>query len=96
MILTFCTQKADLHKFDPWTGILGAFIFATNVRTTVHSTNRATPAQLVFAHDAILNILHEANWGKIKEQTEKTSLTNSIQEKKTQKKHEYKILDKVF
>ena len=59
MIRTFCAHKAELDEDDPWTGILGAVMFAT--RTTVHTTNRATPAQLVFGRDAILNVQHEAD-----------------------------------
>ena len=59
MIHTFCFHEMKQDKDDPRTGILGAIMFAT--RTTVHTTNRATYAQLVFGHDAILNIKHESN-----------------------------------
>eukprot|EP00955_Chlamydomonas_euryale_P012036 129713-Chlamydomonas_euryale.AAC.1 len=34
----------DLDKDDPWTGVLTAVRFGMN--STVHTTNRATPAQL--------------------------------------------------
>ena len=47
-----------------WPNILAAVMFA--VRTTVHTTLKASPAQLVFGRDAILNIPFEADWQLIK------------------------------
>ena len=76
MIRTFRTHESELDKEDPWSGILGAVMFAT--RATVHSTNRATPMQLVFGRDAILNVKHEADWTYIKKQKDKISLQNNI------------------
>mgnify|MGYP003331710574 CR=1 FL=1 len=64
MIQTFCIHKTDLDKEDPWSGILGAVMFAT--RYTIHSKNRATPAQQVFGREAILNVKHKADWACIK------------------------------
>ena len=59
----------------PWTGILGAVTFAT--RATIHSTLKATPSQLVFGRDAILNIQHEADRKLIKENRNKRILNNN-------------------
>ena len=52
--------------------------------------------QLVFGHDAILNIKHEADWTCIKKRKDKISHQNNIQEIKTWQKHNYKINDKVL
>ena len=49
---------------DPWEGILSAVIFAMQCR--VHTKLGATPMNLVFGRDAILNLLHEENWQLIK------------------------------
>jgi hypothetical protein len=66
MIRTFLiADNPDIMDNDPWTGILNAVAFA--VRATVHTTTQATPMQLVFGRDAILNIQMEANWKRIKE-----------------------------
>ena len=43
---------------NPWKNILAATMFA--VRTTVHTTLKTLPSQLVFGRDAILNIPFEA------------------------------------
>ncbi len=59
MLRTFCVHSTKLDKEDPWSGILGVVMFTA--RLTIHSTSRATPAQLVFGSDAMLNVQHEAN-----------------------------------
>ena len=45
---------------DPWEGIVSAVIFSMQI--TVHDTLVATPMQLIFGQDTILNITLEANW----------------------------------
>ena len=60
MIRTFCMHETEIDENDPWSGVLSATMFAT--RATLHTTLQATPSQLVFGRDAIMNIKHEANW----------------------------------
>ena len=45
---------------ESWDGILSAAMFA--LRATYHTTLQATPMQLVFGRDAILNTQFKANW----------------------------------
>eukprot|EP00957_Ditylum_brightwellii_P157818 12012194-Ditylum_brightwellii.AAC.1 len=87
MLRTFRVHSTELDKEDPWLGILGEVMLAT--RATIHSTSRATPAQLVFGRDAILNVQHEADWAYIKERRDKISSKNNKQENATHRKHEY-------
>jgi len=94
MLRTFQVHSTELDEDDPWSGILGAVMFAT--RATVHSTNRATPAQLVFGRDAMLNVQHEANWSYIKERRNDITSKNNKRENATRKKHEYNVNDKVL
>ena len=61
--------KQDLDPDFRWTGILSAVRQA--VIGTVHTTNKATPSQLVFNCDAILNINFQANWEYLKLQKQK-------------------------
>ena len=58
MIYTFKYNEVDPD--DPWSGILGAVAFA--VCAMVHTTSKAMPSQLVFSRDAVLLIMHIANW----------------------------------
>jgi hypothetical protein len=60
IIQTFELENNYLDGNDPWKGILSATAFA--VRSTFHTTLKNTPGQLVFGHDLILNVKHEANW----------------------------------
>ena len=59
IIRLFDLTNIELDKDDPVGGILAATMFATHA--TVHTTLQATPAQLVFGRDAILNTTFEAN-----------------------------------
>ena len=55
---------SNIVNNDPWSGILAATMFA--VRTTYHTRLQASPMQLVFGRDAILNIMHVADWEHIR------------------------------
>ena len=59
-------SKSDLEKIEfGWDGAMSTVRQA--VRSTVHTTQRATPVQLVFGRDAILNVAFEADWQCTKE-----------------------------
>jgi RNase H-like domain found in reverse transcriptase/Integrase zinc binding domain/Reverse transcriptase (RNA-dependent DNA polymerase) len=94
IIRTFEVQDNYLDEDDPWEGILAATMFA--VRATYHTTLQATPAQLVFGRDAILNIRFEANWNYIKEQKQKLIHKNNKAENAKRIPHKYKVGDKVL
>ena len=70
-----------LNDLDPdfgWKGILAAVRQA--VRSLVHTTTQATPTQLVFGRDALLNISFEADWQYIKERKQKLIVQNNKRE----------------
>ena len=69
MIRTFEAQEALLDEEDPWAGMLTAVMFAT--RATYHTTLKATPMQLVFGRDTVLNTKFEADWQLIKQNKQK-------------------------
>ena len=83
-----------MNKEDPWSGILVAVMFAT--RATINITSRATPEQLVFGCDTMLNVQHEANWTYIKERRDKISSKNNKIENPTCRKYEYNVNNKVL
>ena len=92
IIRTFA--KDNLDENDPWAGILTATMFA--IRATYHTTLQATPAQLVFGRDSLMNIKFEANWAFIKERKQKLINKNNEKENSSRIAHEYKIHDKVW
>ena len=86
--------KSDLDPTFGWKGILCAVRSA--VRATVHTITRATPSQLVFGRDALLNVSYEANWQFIKERKQKLIVQNDMRENKKRMPHVYHTGDKVM
>ena len=80
-------SKHDLPQDDPWTGVLSAVRQA--VRSLVHTTTRATPTQLVFGRDALLNISFQADWNYIKERKQKLIIQNNKRENARRRPHTY-------
>ena len=93
MIRTFELHTNEIEESDPWSGILAAVMFAT--RATVHTTLQATPSQLVFGRDALLNIPFKADWALIRERKQKLININNKRENRTRKEHNYRVGDKV-
>jgi len=67
-----------LTSESPWDGIISAAMFA--LRATYHTTLQATPCQLVFGRDAILNVKFEANWQLIQQRKQKRVHENNTRE----------------
>jgi hypothetical protein len=51
------------------------------MRATVHTTNQATPMQLVFGRDALMNIKFKADWKYIKQRKQEIIMKNNKKEK---------------
>ena len=95
IIRTFEVQDdPDLDPDNPWAGILSATMFA--IRATYHTTLQATPAQLVFGRDAILNVQFEANWNLIQQHKQRIIQKNNLKENSKRIPHEYKVNDQVL
>ena len=92
MIRSFELNKST--EEDPWKYVLAATMFA--VRTTVHTTLNATPAQLVFGRDAILNIPYEANWKLVKLRKQQRIKRDNQRENAKRIPHTYQVGDKVL
>ena len=90
-----CRDKRDLPQaLDQWAGVLSAVGFA--MRSTVHTTNRATPAQLVFNRDAIHNVRFEADWQYIRQRKQRVILQNNKRENASRVDYTYKVGDEVM
>ena len=94
MIRTFEINKTEIDEEDPWSGILAAVMFAT--RATYHTTLKATPSQLIFGRDAILNTKFEANWKAIKENKQRCIHVNNKNENRSRILHRYNKGDQVL
>jgi hypothetical protein len=78
MIRTFEVEENYLDDDDPWAGILTATAFA--ICSTYHTTLQASPGQLVFGRDMILNIQHKANWTAIRSRKQAVIKKNNMRE----------------
>ena len=85
------TELSDDFGFK---GILAAVRRAVN--STVHTTLQATPTQLVFARDALLNVSFQADWEYIKDRKQKRILQNNKRENATRREHTYSVGDQVM
>ena len=83
-----------LDSDDPWLGILTAASFA--MCSMNHTTLRATPGQLIFGRDMILNTQYLADWTMIKACKQQLIRKNKIIENSKCISHQYKVGDKVM
>ena len=86
-------DKRDLINGE-WDGTLSAI--AKAVRSTVHTTLMATPSQLVFGRDALINVGFEADWQYIKSRKQARINYNNEKENAKRIPHEYKVDDQVM
>ena len=89
ILRTFKIHDTTVDDEDPWSGLLAATMFA--MVCTQH-----TPMQLVFGHDAFLNIAHDANWKYIKERKQRLIKINNKRENRKRIPYQYKIGDRVI
>ena len=94
ILRTFQVNNHKLEQNDPWSGILLAVIFA--MQSTVHTTMQATPMQLVFGRDAIMNLTFDANWQLIKQRKQNLINKNNANESNKRTKNSYKAQDLVL
>jgi hypothetical protein len=66
------------------------------VRATFHTTTRATPMQLVFGRDAMLNLPFTANWKYIEDRKRKMIEHNNKRENSKRLNHSYEPGDLVL
>lgn len=91
---TFELEENYMDTDDPWAGLLTAATFT--ICSTIHTTLKVTPGQLVFGCNLILNIKHEANWNAIKEREEKLIHCINKRENLARIQHEYSLGEKIL
>ena len=95
MIRTFELYDSDaIDDDDPWSGILAAVMAA--VRSTYSTTTQATPMQLVFGRDAIIDTKFLADWNFIRERKQNIIHQNNVRENEKRKPHVYNVDDEIM
>ena len=92
IIRTF--DVSNIVNNNPWSGMLTATMFA--VRATYHTMLQASPMQLVFGRDDILNINHVDDWEHIRQHKQLRINHNKKRENMRQHNHQYKVDDKIL
>jgi len=80
--------------YDPFAGVISAIGYA--IRSSWHSTNRATPGQLVFGRDMAINVRHVADWNHIQKRKQEVAAANNARENRRRVPHKYQVGDKVL
>ena len=94
LVHTFELEENYLDVDKPWDSILAAAIFA--VWSTYHTTLQATPGQLVFGCDMVINTPFIADWEAIKQRKQKIINKNNKKENSKRKEHIYRVQDQVL
>ena len=94
MLRSFNIGSLDLDKHDPFSEILARIAWA--VRSTYHTSLEASPGQLVFGRDMLLDIKHNTDWDKLYERQQKKIDKSNIRENLKRFKYDYKIGNKVL
>ena len=92
IIRTFAVSNIVIN--NPWSGILAATMFA--VRENYHTTLQASPMQLVFGRDAILNTEHVSNWEHIRQRKQERINHNKKRENIRRNNHQYRVGEKII
>jgi hypothetical protein len=91
----FELSNRELPEYDPFGSFLSAAAWA--IRRTIHTTLQATPGQLVFGRDMLLNIPFKADWAAI--QKRKQDLIGKgvvLRANQSRVPHQYCVGDAVF
>jgi len=94
MIRTWFVDDPELDETNPYAGLLSAVANAT--RATFHTTLNATPSQLVFGRDAMMNVEFKADWTSIRNRKQKRIDENNRRENAKRKEHKFSIGDQIL
>jgi hypothetical protein len=84
----------EMDEKDPWGPFLSSAAY--EIRSTLHTTLKTKPAQLVFGRDMVLPIQFMADWGAVEQQHQKEMGRNNRRENASRISHDYKVEDKVL
>ena len=94
MIRTMDLENVSLNNFQPWEDILASIGWA--VRSTHHTTLGASPGQLVFGRDMIVNTTFIADWNRIHRQKRRSILASNARKNRACLEHQYKAGNQVL
>ena len=94
MLRSYDLDNQDLDKLDPFGEYLNGIAWA--IRCTYHTTLEATPGQLVYGRDMIMDIPFMADWPKIINRKQQLIDKSNSKENKYRFNYDYAVGDKVL
>jgi hypothetical protein len=79
---------------DPFAGLISAIAFA--IRSTWSTSSHATPGQLVFGRDMLLNIRHLVDWHYMQTRRQRIASENNARENSRRVPHNYSVGDLIL
>ena len=93
MLRTMELEEEEMDKPRPFEPFLAAAAYA--IRSTVHTTLEATPAELVFGRNMLLPMEFKADWEQIRARRQQQMVVNNQRENAKRIDHQYKEGDLV-
>ena len=84
----------DVDSENPFQELLASVAYA--IRSTYHTTLKATPAQLVYGRDMIQPVQYVAEWDLIRKNKQKIIDKNNVKENSTRVDYDYVVGQKVL
>ena len=94
MLLTKNLEQYNFDDVDPWVKLLVPVAWA--IFSTHHTTLHASPIQLVFGWDMLLDMNFLADWEAIRLKKQKDIDNNNSKENSLRVSHDYQVGDKVL
>ena len=89
MLKTKDLVNIKFDELDMWNPILASVAYAIRCRN--HSTLNATPGQLIFGRDMLLDLKFDPNYKQMWSQKQKRILYNNARENSKRISHDYKV-----
>jgi hypothetical protein len=93
-LATFELSNRELQEYDPFGSFISAAAWA--IRSTIHTTLQATPGQLVFGRDMLLNIPFKADWAAIRKRKQDLIGKGVVRANRSRVPHQYRVGDAVL
>ena len=94
MLRTKDLKEYTFDSINPWGQILNEVAWA--IRSTHHTTNKASPGQLVFGRDMIFNTPYHADWDEIAKNKQKIINKSNVAENAKRLEYDYEIDDDIL
>ena len=94
MIRLHDIENRILDAKEPFIDILCACAWA--IRSTVHTTLKASPAQVVFGRDMLFDLSFKVNWRDLLDNRKRVLLQNNERENRSRKDHVWRVGEQVL